>query len=147
MNEVRLTAGRVTEEVVLIDNTVHRPAKPNSRFVRALLAHLEECEFEAAPRYLGSDDQGREVFSFKPGDVPAELSANISDHALASAARLIRRFHDATAGTDIAASREVVCHNDLSPQSLTVCGSIAFASPNLSQRTSNSSTELTRLSS
>jgi hypothetical protein len=34
---------------------------------------------------------------------------------LASAARLIRRFHDATEGSALAAGEEVVCHNDLSP--------------------------------
>jgi aminoglycoside phosphotransferase (APT) family kinase protein len=31
-------------------------------------------------------------------------------------ARLVRQFHDLTAGTDLAAGGEVVCHNDLSPK-------------------------------
>ncbi|MEK2472314.1 MULTISPECIES: phosphotransferase family protein [Streptomyces] len=31
-------------------------------------------------------------------------------------ARLVREFHDLTAGTALAGSHEVVCHNDLSPK-------------------------------
>ena len=115
MDEVPFTGGRVTAGVVRVGDTVRRPAGPNSRFVRALLSHLERVGFEAAPRQLGRDEQGREVFSFQPGQVPDELDAALSDATLAAAARLIRRFHDATAGSEIAAPSEVVCHNDLSP--------------------------------
>jgi aminoglycoside phosphotransferase (APT) family kinase protein len=115
MDERRLTGGRVTKGVTRIGDTVRRPAGPNSRFVRALLAYLERCGFEAAPRYLGSDERGREIFSFHHGYVPADLDSGIPDTVLVSAARLIRRFHDATAGAPIADQGEVVCHNDLSP--------------------------------
>jgi Ser/Thr protein kinase RdoA (MazF antagonist) len=31
------------------------------------------------------------------------------------AARLLRRFHDATAGSELAGDEEVVCHNDFAP--------------------------------
>jgi aminoglycoside phosphotransferase (APT) family kinase protein len=47
--------------------------------------------------------------------VPAELDATITDATLVSAARLIRRYHDATAGSKLAAQEEIACHNDLSP--------------------------------
>lgn len=47
--------------------------------------------------------------------MPSELDAGLPDETLASAARLIRRYHDATAGSSLAAPEEVVCHNDLSP--------------------------------
>ena len=94
---------------------VRRPLQRNSRLVRALLTQLHERGFDAASRYLGSDEQGREVFSFLPGDVPPELDPAIADETLAAAGRLIRRFHDATTGTEIAAGYEDVCHNDLSP--------------------------------
>jgi hypothetical protein len=114
-NEIPLSGGRVTKGVVRVGGTVRRPPRPNSSFVRTLLAHLDERGFEAAPRYLGSDEQGRECYSFQPGEVPAELDATISDETLAAAARLIRRFHDATAGSELAGEAEVVCHNDLSP--------------------------------
>jgi Ser/Thr protein kinase RdoA (MazF antagonist) len=113
--EVGLVGGRVTRGVVRVGETVRRPAKRNSAFVRRLLAHLEERGFDAAPRYLGTDELGRETFSYLPGDVPPDLDAAIPDAALAHAARLIRRFHDATAGSTLAGKHEVACHGDLSP--------------------------------
>jgi hypothetical protein len=115
MGEIHLSGGRVTKGVVRVGDTVRRPPKPNAPFVHALLGHLVERGFDAAPRYLGEDEQGREILSFVPGDVPTDLDANISDETLASAARLIRRYHDATAGSELAGREEVVCHNDLSP--------------------------------
>ncbi len=115
MNERPLSGGRVTPGVVRVGGTVRRPARPNSQFVRALLTHLHERGFDAVPCHLGSDEQGREVFSFIEGHVPPDLDASFPDEVLASAARLIRRFHDATEGSALAAGEEVVCHNDLSP--------------------------------
>jgi aminoglycoside phosphotransferase (APT) family kinase protein len=115
MNEVPLGRGRVTEGVVRVGDTVRRAPRPNSPFVRTLLAHLREHGFDAAPRYLGTDEQGRETFSYQPGEVPADLDAAIPDETLIAAAPLIRRYHDGTAGTEIAGDSEVVCHNDLSP--------------------------------
>jgi hypothetical protein len=94
---------------------VRRPARPNAQFVRSLLTQLYERGFDAAPSYLGTDEEEREVFSFLPGEVPPELDPAIPDETLAAAAQLIRSFHDATAGTALAGDDEVVCHNDLSP--------------------------------
>jgi Ser/Thr protein kinase RdoA (MazF antagonist) len=82
--------------------------------VHALLGHLDAVGFTAAPRLLGLDDQGREVLSFLEGSVPPDLD-HFPDSVLVAAARLLRRFHDATAGTEIAGEEEVVCHNDPSP--------------------------------
>ncbi len=115
MEEVQLTGGRVTAGVVRVGDTVRRPTRSNSVFVRGLLAYLDAAGFDAAPRYLGCDSEGREMFSFLPGDVPPNLDPSIPDAVLAAAARLIRRFHDATANSEIAGSSEVVCHGDLSP--------------------------------
>ena len=36
----------------------------------ALLDHLERVGFSGAPRYLGSDERGREVLSYIPGEAP-----------------------------------------------------------------------------
>jgi Ser/Thr protein kinase RdoA (MazF antagonist) len=80
-----------------------------------LLDHLAAQGFSGAPRHLGRDELGREVLGFVPGRVPTELDAAIPDEALSAAAGLIRRFHDATAGSRPAGAGEVVCHNDLSP--------------------------------
>jgi hypothetical protein len=115
MKEVPLSGGRITEGVVRVGDTVRRRPTASSRFVRSLLQELERAGFEAAPRHLGSDELGREVFSFLEGEVPHELDADFSDETLAAAARLIRRYHDATAGSPLARPEEVVCHNDLSP--------------------------------
>ena len=117
--EEPLRGGRTTAGVVKIGDTVRRPATPNSVFIRSLLLHLERSEFTGAPRYLGTDEHDRDVFSYLPGEVPVELGEH-EDHVLEAAARLIRGFHDATVALvdSAAATRsglEVVCHNDLSP--------------------------------
>ncbi len=117
--EVPLVGGRITPGVVRVGNTVHRPSTPNSEFIRCLLRHLAARGFEGAPEPLGTDDQGRDVFTYLEGTVPAGLQAH-DDETLRSAARLIRRFHDLSAELVAtpaarAAGIEVVCHNDLSP--------------------------------
>ncbi len=75
--EVPLRGGRVTAGVVRVGDTVRRPINDNSPLVRELFTILEQRGFGAAPRYSGSDEQGREVFSFVAGDVPAELDASL----------------------------------------------------------------------
>ena len=60
------------------------------------------------------DERGREVLSFIDGWVPPNLDY-FPDRTLIAAARLLRRFHDATAGSELAGEHEVVCHNDPSP--------------------------------
>ncbi|MER7780452.1 phosphotransferase [Streptomyces sp. NPDC096191] len=65
------------------------------------------------------DDEGREVLSYLEGHVawePRQPAAVSSDESLATVARLVREFHDLTAGTPLAGDQEVVCHNDLSPK-------------------------------
>src|ERR1700727_3956491 len=73
----------------------------------------------AVGRVRGTDGQGREVLSFIDGHVawePAQPPSVTSDASLAGVARLVREFHDLTAGTALAGGAEVVCHNDLSPK-------------------------------
>jgi aminoglycoside phosphotransferase (APT) family kinase protein len=94
--------------------------KANSEFVHRLLDHLETCRFDGAPRFLGIDEKGREVLSFIDGIVPFDLSTGSedvwADTALTEVFGLLRRFHDATAGTGLAGSEEVVLHGDPSPR-------------------------------
>ena len=111
--ETPLHGGRTTPGVVRIGDTVHRPANTNSDFVRRLLEHLWAKGFGGAPRFLGADEIGREVFSFIEGEVPAELGL-FNDRALCGAAALIRRLHDLAAEL-VTGTAETVCHNDLSP--------------------------------
>ena len=112
--EVRLRGGRITQGVVRVGMTVRRPTGPHSAFVHELLRHLEAVGFDGAPRLLGLDDQGREVLCWVDGWVPENLGS-WSDDQIGAAARLLRRFHDAGAGSRLAGAHEVVCHNDFSP--------------------------------
>lgn len=113
--EVPLLGGRITPGVVRVGDTVRRPVGAHSPFVHTVLRYLEHVHFSDAPRFLGIDDQGRECLSYIEGFVPGDLDAALTDEQLADAALLLRRYHDVTAGSDLAGAEEVVCHNDISP--------------------------------
>lgn len=106
-------------------DAVHRPPGPHSDSVHALLEHLERVGFDGSPRYLGSDERGREVLGFVPGKavVPPLEPWMFTDDALRSVARLLRRYHDAAADFDVAPWRwsrpppepfrgTLACHSD-----------------------------------
>jgi hypothetical protein len=95
--------------------------------VHALLRHLEAVGFDAAPRVLGMDRQGREILNFVDGEpglypLPERLW---SDAVLDQAARLLRRYHDATVDFVPPANAswlhgvrepvEIICHGDMAP--------------------------------
>ncbi|QJW37370.1 aminoglycoside phosphotransferase family protein [Cellulosimicrobium protaetiae] len=67
--EVPLLGGDVSDGVVRRGGTVRRPRGPHSPAVEAYLLHLEAAGFERAPRFLGVDDDGREVVTFLPGEM------------------------------------------------------------------------------
>jgi Ser/Thr protein kinase RdoA (MazF antagonist) len=113
-DEVPLRGGEDTPGVVRIGDTVRRPPAPNAPFVHALLRHLEAVGFAGAPRLLGIDSRGRDVLTYVPGAVVLG-GPPLGDAQLAAAARLVRAFHDATAGTSLAGAAEVVRHGDLGP--------------------------------
>jgi Ser/Thr protein kinase RdoA (MazF antagonist) len=100
--------------------------------MRALLSHLEDVGFEGAPRFLGIDQQGRDILTFLEGQVPLPPYPPwaLTDGVLESLGQLLRRFHDATATFDQASvagwsdewsdpeGGPVVCHNDLFPENV-----------------------------
>ena len=101
MSEGELLIGDgVTQGIVRIGDTVRRPLRPFSLTVQAYLAHLRDAGFTGAPLPLGIDEQGREVLSYVPGDVPRNpLPAETAgEDVLIALARLIRALHDASAG-------------------------------------------------
>jgi Phosphotransferase enzyme family len=95
-----LTGDGVTQGIVRIGDTVRRPLRPFSLTVQAYLAHLRDAGFTGAPLPFGVDEQGREVLSFVPGDVPRwPLPPEMAgDDVLVALARLIRALHEASAG-------------------------------------------------
>ena len=126
--EELLAGGRQTQGVVRLRDTVRRPMGPHSEFVHELLRYLEDFGFEGAPRLLGVDGRGREILTFIEGGVlhdPAVYSP--SDAMLTKAAELIRRFHDATAGSRLAGDAEIVCHNELGPHNTVFAGDVPIA--------------------
>jgi Ser/Thr protein kinase RdoA (MazF antagonist) len=111
--------------VVRVGDTVRRPARP---LARAVVQHLEAVGFERAPRFLGVDGEGRDVFTFVEGDVavaPYPAWAR-QDAILREVGQLLREFHTAMAGFEHEATAEladpaggpVFCHNDLCPENV-----------------------------
>lgn len=122
--------------VVRVGDTVRRPRRPTSETVGALLDHLARSGTAVAPRFLGFDEQGREVLSWVPGEVPVPPFPPwaTSDAALASVARLLSVYHDAAAGFELPDGREgavawsreladpgpaeLLCHGDVCPENV-----------------------------
>jgi aminoglycoside phosphotransferase (APT) family kinase protein len=98
--------GRITPGVVRIGNTVRRPA---SLGTAALLRLLDSRGFTGAPRYLGQDDEGRDILTYLEGSVgPFQ---RWDDEQVAAFGVLLRAFHDATR----TGAHEVICHHDPGP--------------------------------
>jgi aminoglycoside phosphotransferase (APT) family kinase protein len=111
--------GGAVNEVVRVGATVRRTPTRRFGYVRDLLALFERRGWAGAPRFLGTDERGREMFDHIEGRAalsPAERMAARTDAGLVRIARLVREFHDLTHGTPLAGDQDVVCHNDLSPK-------------------------------
>jgi aminoglycoside phosphotransferase (APT) family kinase protein len=114
-------------EVIRVGTTVIRPTGLHSPAVHALLQHLESVGFSGAPRLLSVDaDLGLETLSFLDGETTDYPLAEAfrTDRALISAAKLLRRLHDATTRFDGSVHswflpprtpHEVICHGDFAP--------------------------------
>jgi aminoglycoside phosphotransferase (APT) family kinase protein len=118
-------------KVVRAGDTVRRPASAHTEAIFALLKYLHGVGFDNVPKPLGIDGQGREVLSFIEGDVPVPPfpAWSMSSEALASVARLQRRFHDAVAGFNLSpyawndeladiAGGTCATHNDICPENV-----------------------------
>ncbi|MEJ2857647.1 MULTISPECIES: phosphotransferase [unclassified Saccharothrix] len=121
MDREIFTGGMTT--VVRIGRTVRRPVRAWSEAVQWLLSGLAAAQVRGVPRWHGVDDEGREVLTFLPGEAGSAYGG--PETALVSAAKLLRRIHDATAALPDKASHpwqlpavepvEVVCHGDFAP--------------------------------
>jgi Ser/Thr protein kinase RdoA (MazF antagonist) len=112
--ELPLSGGHTTPEVVRIGSTVHRTPGPNSEFVAELLRYLERLGTSVAPRYLGRDELGRDVLEYIPGQTTDHPSQR-DEAAYGQFGRLLRSLHDATAGHPLAQRSECVIHADPGP--------------------------------
>jgi hypothetical protein len=125
--EIQLHGGTANRGLVVRQgDTVRRPLRPTSAATHALLNHLEDVGFDGSPRLLGIDSQDREVLTYIPGEAvtPPFPAWSLTDEVLGSVAQLLRRYHEAAAGFDVAAHRwtwvpptpfdeGLACHNDL----------------------------------
>lgn len=95
--ETPLPGGDVTEGVVRVGDTVRRPMGPHSELVHRMLGKLEEADVDCAPRFLGIDEQGREVLSWIDGEVATRPWPQwVADPERGvSVARLLRQLDDA----------------------------------------------------
>jgi phosphotransferase family enzyme len=116
--------------IARIGRTVHREVHRNTPAVRALLTHLEETGFSAAPRWLGFDEEGRETLSYitgTAGHYPLKPYV-LSESTLTELGILLRRFHDATINftlpenviwqNAINGKSEIICHGDAGPYNI-----------------------------
>jgi Ser/Thr protein kinase RdoA (MazF antagonist) len=118
--EIHLGGGAMTDGVVRVGDTVRRPPRNATQLMRDVLVHLERAGFDAAPRWLGFDEQGRDVLSWIDGETLTERGQmhpyigdpsgriTFTDEQIAAVMRLLRRYHD-TFGDDM------ICHGDFGP--------------------------------
>ena len=113
--EMPLLGGQLTPGIVRVGNTVRRHPKDNATFVHDLLLFLEDRGFGFAPRFLGMDEQGRDIYSYLEGQTWLSSGSGLSDDLLVQAASVIRSYHDITAGSTLAQGHEIVAHHELGP--------------------------------
>ncbi|NNC10473.1 aminoglycoside phosphotransferase family protein [Planctomonas sp. JC2975] len=114
MDEEVLEGGRTTPGVVRIGDAVHRPRDHRSDFAARALQFLNTVGYPWAPRCLGIDDAGRDVFSYVEG-ATTEHPLQRDERSYAQMGRMLRRLHELTAGTEIALGGRCLVHGDPGP--------------------------------
>jgi tRNA A-37 threonylcarbamoyl transferase component Bud32 len=130
--EIPLGGGAMTDGVVRVGDTVRKPSRFATRLMRDVLVHLEQAGFDAAPRWLGYDDQGRDVLSWIDGETFTERGqmhpyigdppdrVTFSDEQIAAVMRLLRGYHDTF-------HDGVICHGDFGPWNIVWRNNLPFA--------------------
>ncbi len=128
VEEQLLTGGNSTE-VVRVGDTVRRTAGPWTGSVRRLLTALRSAGIAEVPQHLGLDDQGREMLTYLPGEVPLYPLPSwlFAPAIIRESGALLRRMHDASvtlvgqpALWQLPTHQpvEVICHNDVAPYNM-----------------------------
>ncbi|MFF9624918.1 phosphotransferase [Streptomyces griseosporeus] len=111
---------------------VERPAPRHAGALHAYLLALREHGFDAAPTPVGLAAEGRERLTYVPGDValPPFPDWAMTEAALGSVGRLLRRLHESSKAVAVDASAEwprdladpeggtMLCHNDVCPENV-----------------------------
>jgi hypothetical protein len=116
--EIALKGGQSNLGVVRIGDTVRRPPKRDG-FTHLLLKYLEENDFPYASRFLGYDDEGREMYSYIQGEVPHGQFV-LHEENILECAQILRQFHDVSSKSSLRGDQETVCHNDFAPWNIVV---------------------------
>jgi 8-oxo-dGTP diphosphatase len=122
LDGTRLEGGNV-HGAVRIGGTVRRVTGPWTPAVHRLLEHLRERGLPGVPQVLGTDERGREVLTYLPGDVVDVDRDLLNERQLEGLAHWARRFHDVVVGFDDPGpwrydgvdESDIVAHNDLAP--------------------------------
>jgi len=122
-------------EVVRRGDRLYRPERPWSQSVLRLLEHVHGAGFEGAPEPFGLA-AGCEVLGWIDGEVEDLSGLDLEPKSLQAVARLLRRYHDATADFDpaglvwqfpIEQPAEVVLHGDAAPYNCVFQGDVPVA--------------------
>lgn len=120
MAEEHPLPGGALSEVVRVGDTVRRPS---SEATRTVLQLLEASGFDAAPRWLGVDERGRDILTYVEGETLTDRSRMhpyigdppdpivFDDDQVAAAFTLLRRYHGQF-------GEELWCHGDFGPWNL-----------------------------
>ena len=125
MDEQVLSGGNMSG-AVRVGSTVRKPTQPQSATIARLLAHVRAQGVTWVPEPLGTDEQGRDVWSFIAGEVIHDQPAWLwSTEVLTVVAKRLREWHDATASFERHRDdvwwwpgkrpAEVICHVDFAP--------------------------------
>lgn len=96
-----ILSGGALNQVVKIGNTVRRRIKGHP-MLHSYLQFLESAGMSGVPRFIGLDEQGREILTYLPGktmgpDYPHYHPCLHSDDTIVDMARFMRKLHDISA--------------------------------------------------
>ncbi len=122
-------SGGSMNQVEKIGNTVHRQVK-GGPILHSYLQYLEKVGMDGVPRFLGLDEQGREILTYLPGKtqgngIPVFDPLLGAEKTIIGVARFMRKLHDISEGFLVEAlaynwinpeypheNCETICHND-----------------------------------